>query len=58
MENITNTIIKRIIDKYEGKKILVPLSGGLDSRLVLAKLVEHGYQNLEAVTYGINNNGN
>ena len=57
LENITNTIIKRIIDKYEGKKILVPLSGGLDSRLVLAKLVEHGYQNLEAVTYGINNNG-
>lgn len=54
---ITNKIIKRVIEKYKNKRILVPLSGGLDSRLVLSKLVEFGCQNLEAITYGIDNNG-
>ena len=42
----------RTMNKADGKPILVPLSGGLDSRIVLAKLVEKGYGPLRAFSYG------
>ena len=46
-ESIARTIT------YAGERpIWVALSGGLDSRLLLAKFVEQGYENLFAFTYG------
>ncbi len=42
----------RTIRAANGRPIWVPLSGGRDSRVLLAKFVEHGYDNLHAFTYG------
>ena len=44
--------IERTMVQAGGRPIWVPLSAGLDSRLLLAKFVEHGYDNLRAFTYG------
>ncbi len=48
--------IQRLIKSANNAPIVVPISGGLDSRLVLAKLVEHGYKNLSAFSYGPSGN--
>jgi len=47
-----NNIFKSLIEKNSEKNFIVPLSGGLDSRLVIGKLVELGCKNLTAVSYG------
>lgn len=44
--------IKTGIEEAAGRPVLLALSGGLDSRLLLAKLVEHDCPNLSAFTYG------
>jgi len=56
LAEITDTIFKRTVADMGSKKVWVPLSGGLDSRLVLCKLKEHGCQNLQAFSYGVPNN--
>lgn len=48
---------QRLIDYAKGRKIIVLLSDGYDSRLVLAALVALKCPNLAAVTYGIEGNG-
>lgn len=52
---LTNQAMDRAIAQANGRKILVPLSGGYDSRLILAKLVEKKYDNLFVFTYGMPN---
>ena len=49
---ILDTITREIIERAQGRTIWVPLSAGLDSRLVLCKLHEHGYKNIRTLTYG------
>jgi asparagine synthase (glutamine-hydrolysing) len=56
LAEITDTIFKRTVADIGSKKVWVPLSGGLDSRLVLCKLKEHGCENLHAFSYGVPNN--
>ena len=51
-----NASFARTMNFAGTRPILVPLSGGLDSRLVLGKLVEHGYSPLHAFSYGPPNN--
>lgn len=41
-----------IIDRAAGRPIYVPLSAGLDSRIILCKLHEHGCSNVQTFTYG------
>ena len=53
---IIDKIIKKIIKKANNRPIWVPLSGGLDSRLILCKLHESGYKNLNSFSYGLKNN--
>ncbi|MEP4378194.1 MAG: asparagine synthase-related protein [Alphaproteobacteria bacterium] len=52
LSDIADIAFARTITKANGRTIIVPLSGGLDSRLVLAKLAEHGARNLRAFSYG------
>ena len=47
-----NKIFNKIIKKHQGSRIIVPLSGGIDSRLVLSKLVELKHDKILAVSYG------
>jgi asparagine synthase (glutamine-hydrolysing) len=54
--DVLNAAIIRTIQSANGRPIWVPLSGGLDSRLVLAKLKEHKYPNLNCFTYGLSGN--
>ncbi len=52
LELISIRIIQKIIDSAENRMILVPLSGGLDSRLVASGLAELGYKNVKCFSYG------
>jgi len=53
---VIDVAMKRTIENANGHKIWVPLSGGLDSRIVAAKLHEFGYDNMELFSYGMRGN--
>ncbi|MDO4527576.1 MAG: asparagine synthase C-terminal domain-containing protein [bacterium] len=48
--------IKRLIQSVNGRRIVVPLSGGYDSRLVVNYLCKLGYKNILCYTYGAEKN--
>lgn len=56
-KRIVSQSCQRLIDYANGKQVVVLLSDGYDSRLILAALVELACPNLLAVTYGIRGNG-
>jgi len=56
LSDTMNEVFGKIADRYRDAPIRVPLSGGLDSRVVLCKLKEMGCKNLEAFSYGPPNN--
>lgn len=45
-------VMDRCIRALDGKHVLIPLSGGYDSRLLMAALVKRGYSSISAYTYG------
>lgn len=45
-------VTKRLIDYADGKQIVIPLSGGLDSRLIAKYLHILNYKNVITFTYG------
>ena len=56
LEHVIDAAFTRTMNFAGNRPIIVPLSGGLDSRFVLAKLVEKGYGPLKAISYGPPNN--
>ena len=52
LSTIIDEIFIKIIKKANGRPIWIPLSGGLDSRLILCKFHQLNYKNLHTFTYG------
>ena len=52
LNSVSNSIFSDIAQEAEDRPILIPLSGGGDSRLLLYKLKELGCRDVSAFTYG------
>ena len=53
--DVYEKVAKRLINSAKGKTIVIPLSGGYDSRLVLALIKNYGSRNFVCYTYGVKN---
>lgn len=51
-EKLSTQLFKKLIEKLKGKKAIIPLSAGWDSRFILAGLIKNGYENIVCFTYG------
>ena len=56
LKKINNIVIDKLIKSSEGRCVAVPLSAGYDSRFILSGLIEKGYKNIFAFSYGRKNN--
>lgn len=56
LEKVAIASIQRLIDYANGRQIVVPLSGGYDSRLIVMLLKRLGYDNILTFTYGVPGN--
>ena len=56
LQLLNEKIIKKLIDSCKGKPIVIPLSGGYDSRFIAAGLKHFGYKDVTCVSYGIKGN--
>ncbi len=52
LEKVTERFIKRLILSADNRPIVVPLSGGYDSRYIVAGLRKYAYENVICFTYG------
>jgi len=50
--NVLDNITQRAISFANGRTIVVPLSGGYDSRLIVSMLKKYNYENVICYTYG------
>lgn len=56
LDKISKGSIARLIEYACGRQIVIPLSGGFDSRLIATLLKKTRYPNIICFTYGINGN--
>jgi len=58
LDNVFNDCFQRCLQSTinDGKKLIVPLSGGLDSRIIVAMLKRFGVNDVICYSYGKNNN--
>ncbi|NQT06192.1 MAG: hypothetical protein HQ575_01480 [Candidatus Omnitrophica bacterium] len=56
LDKVTQNVFERLVSGVNGRTIVVPLSGGLDSRLVASMLKRAGYDNVICFSYGRKNN--
>jgi asparagine synthase (glutamine-hydrolysing) len=52
LEVTSTRILQKIIDSAKGRMIVIPLSGGYDSRVVASGLSNLGYKNVKCFSYG------
>lgn len=52
MQNMLDTISKRLLGSLNGQTAVIPLSGGYDSRLLAAMLKKAGYEKVVCFSYG------
>lgn len=52
LTEVTLGVLRKLIDSADGRPIVVPLSAGLDSRLVVSGLVHLGCRNVRCFAYG------
>lgn len=52
LDGVLDPIFRRLIAYAAGRQIVVPLSGGYDSRLIVTMLKLAGYENVVCFTYG------
>lgn len=55
LKNVHEKVFKRFVDSLEGRPVIVPLSGGYDSRLIVEMLYKYNYENVICVTWGKSN---
>lgn len=56
LDRVAVASIQRLIKYAGGRQIVVPLSGGYDSRLIVTLLKRLGYENILTFTYGVPGN--
>lgn len=52
LKDVLDRVGSRLVQLLDGRTVAVPLSGGLDSRLIVYLLHKFGYQNVVCFTYG------
>ena len=55
-DSILNRIFSDLTSTLIDREVWIPLSGGLDSRLILCKFIEHGHRNIVTFSYGVHGN--
>ena len=53
LDQITTRWAQRLIQSAQGRTIVVPLSGGYDSRYIVCALKREGYKNVICYSYGV-----
>jgi len=56
LDEVFNDVFKRLLNFINDRQIVIPLSSGFDSRIILQKLIELGYKNIITFSYGKKNN--
>jgi len=57
LDKVSENIFKRLINSVNGRTIVIPLSGGYDSRYIAAMLRKLNYKNVICFSYGKKGNG-
>jgi asparagine synthase (glutamine-hydrolysing) len=52
LDQVTSRWARRLIDSVEGRTVVIPLSGGYDSRYIACALKREGYANVICYSYG------
>ena len=52
LREVTLDIVERMVRSLEGRPLIVPLSAGYDSRLVVSAVAHLGYRNVRCFAYG------
>ena len=55
LASVSSRAFDRFIDQLDGRTCIVPLSGGYDSRFIVAMLRRAGYEDVVCYTYGARN---
>jgi asparagine synthase (glutamine-hydrolysing) len=56
LKGLLNGVFKEFIDSTQGQEVVIPLSGGFDSRLIACYFKKYAKNNVTCITYGKKNN--